>query len=102
MAKKVRALTAVGLAAALAVAGAGTADAASASGGYNCSGTPLSGYVYSATGGSTRHSHQNRSTGAMKYAYDTNGGYFTSSGYQNEAWVVTASDFINSALGSCH
>jgi|GEM_PF-558868 len=103
MSQKVRVLTGLALSAALVVAGAGAANAQVAkSGTYNCTGAPLSGYVYSATGGTTKHSHQNRSTGAMRYAIDTNGGYFTSNGYQNEAWVVTATDFINTAIGSCH
>lgn len=102
MARTGKAVTALGLAAALVVAGGGPAQATTSRyGSFNCSGTPLSGYIVSTTTGYTVHSHQNRTNGYTSTFYFVTGGKSRKSyGYQNESWVVYATT-ISSAIGTC-
>ena len=100
MARMMRAVTALGLVAVLAVAGAGTAQAASNGGTFNCKNSPLSGYVYSYTVGATVVTIQNYlGGGTIVRAYGS--GSRTNNADQYASWAVTAPT-IKSATGSCH
>jgi len=100
MSRTRKVLSVLGVAALMTVAAAGSAQAASKSGGAFCQGRYTTGKVYSTTTGSTSHGWLDRDKGDTMTYYWAAGGPHASTGYQNFSYTVAATT-VSVASATC-